>query len=98
MLGSGGFAEMHHPGASIARGKAAFLDLLRKTRTAVCSAYSANKETANNSIQLASIVAAAMMSAAGLPKESVLPAAVLAIKIGLDVVCKGVEHPHAGTA
>jgi hypothetical protein len=86
---------MHHPGALVARGKIAFVALLRQTRGAVCSAYRANKDTVNNSVELVSIVASAMLGAAGLVKEAVLPAAVLVVRIGLDSVCKGVDNPHA---
>lgn len=88
-------SEMHHPGALIARGKSAFVDLLRKTRGAICAAYHANKDTVTSSVDLVSLIASAMMGAAGLVKEAVLPAAVLVIKMGLSALCKGLDEPHA---
>ncbi len=87
-------SDLHHPGALVARGKSAFVDLLRSTRGAICEIYNANKDTVSNSIELVSIIASAMMGAAGLEKEAVLPAAVLVVKIGLTAICKGLDVPH----
>jgi hypothetical protein len=87
-------AQMHHPGAVIEQGKIAFVSLVRRTRGAICDAYSNNREMISNSVELVSLVASAMMGAAGLVKETVLPAAVLVTKIGLEAICKGKDQTH----
>src|SRR5690349_11074259 len=87
-------AELHHPGAVVEQGKIAFVGLVRRTRGAICHAYSSNREMISNSVELVSVVASAMMGAAGMVKEAVLPAAVLVTKIGLDAICKSEVTTH----
>jgi hypothetical protein len=89
--------QLNHPGAAIEQGKSAFVSLIRRTRGAICQAYSHNREIISNSVELVSLAASAMMGAAGLVKEEVLPAAVLVTKIGLEAICKS-ENPTHGTA
>jgi hypothetical protein len=91
-------AQLHHPGAVVEQGKIAFVSLVRRTRGAICHAYSSNREMISNSVELVSLAASAMMGAAGLVKDAVLPAAVLVTKIGMDAICKGEDMTHgAGT-
>jgi len=90
-------AQLNHPGAAIEQGKSTFVSLIRRTRGAICQAYSSNREIISNSVELVSLAASAMMGAAGLVKEEVLPAAVLVTKIGLEAICKS-ENPTHGTA
>lgn len=90
-------AQLHHPGAVLEQGKIAFVSLVRRTRGAICRAYSSNREMISNSVELVSLTASAMMGAAGLAKDAVLPAAVLVTKIGLEAICKGEDVTHGAS-
>jgi hypothetical protein len=87
-------ADLNHPGALIARGKGVLVEMLRKTRGPVCDAYRSHKDTIKDAAELVALVAGAMIGA-GMLHETVLPAAVLVIKIGLEQICPTVEDTHA---
>jgi hypothetical protein len=83
--------DLNHPGAQIAKGKAAFVALLRRVRQPVCVAFHAHKESVRDAAELVAIVAGVMLSVTGVIHEAVLPASVLVVKIGLEEVCRGVD-------
>src|SRR5512134_2090519 len=83
--------DMHHKGAVVARGKSVFLEIFRSARAPVCAVYSAQKDTVKDTIDLVALVAGAMTGTAG---GLAIPAAVLAVRIGLNQLCQGTDKAH----
>jgi hypothetical protein len=76
-------------GGLVARGRTIFVRALKVVRATVCLEYTRRGPTVKNTVDIAGLVAGALLAAPIVANIPLLPLAALITKIGLEEVCHG---------